>query len=68
MRENVRYAAGAGGISVPKVFYPISFLSVAALRAPLIYMSHFVTILEEQVEEGVNLKHLKARDNAQLTN
>ena len=40
----------------------------AALRAPLIYMSHFVTLLEDQVEEGVNLKQLKARDNAQHTN
>ena len=39
-----------------------------ALRAPLIYMRRFVTLLEGQVEEGVNLKHLEARDNAQLTN
>ena len=47
---------------------PLCFYQWAALRAPLIYMSHFVTLLEDQVEEGVNLKQLNARDNAQHTN
>ena len=46
----------------------VGFYQKAAFRAPLINMSHFVTLLEDRVEEGVNLKHLKARDNAQLTN
>ena len=44
------------------------FLSVGSAPRPTDLHEPFVTLLEDQVEEGVNLKQLKARDNAQHTN